>query len=286
MIARIGKTAIDFSKPIRLAQTLAPRSGAFSGAAQANAFGASAFTAEPVRAGDFVGATAEGGPLNFLDLQLNPHGNGTHTESVGHIATEAVRLVDALTDVLAWALVVEVLPERLAEKSESASMAAWESSDLVLTQSAVQAAMAPFGPAPEAGPRALVLRTGSEADRRGRNWTGSNPPYLEAEALAALAASGWQHLLLDLPSVDRESDGGLLAGHKAWWRYPGSERNASGASAPIADAPKAPVRRNATITEMIVVPDGLPQGWYAINLQIAPMGIDASPSNPVLLPVV
>jgi kynurenine formamidase len=151
-------------------------------------------------------------------------------------------------------------------------MAASEAGDQVLRQAALQSALDAFGPAPEDGPRALVLRTGTEAERRGRQWTGSNPPYLEAAALAALAADGWQHLLLDLPSVDRESDGGLLAGHKAWWGYPGS--------------PQTPVRRNATITEMIVVPDGQPQGWYGINMQVAPMGIDASPSNPVLLPIV
>lgn len=271
MIARIGNTALDFGRPIRLAQTLAPASGAFAGSAQPNAFGAAPFAAEPVRAGDFVGATAEGGPLNFLDLTLNPHGNGTHTESVGHIATKPVPLVEALADVLVWALVLEVLPQRL----EGTPKAPAEPGDLCIGReqlhAALSSAFSAYGEAPEEGPRALVLRTGPEAERRGRHWTGSNPPYLEADALALLADAGWDHLLLDLPSVDRESDGGLLAGHKAWWRYPGT--------------PHAPVRRNATITEMIVVPDGLPQGWYGLNLQIAPLGIDASPSNPVLLPI-
>ena len=36
----------------------------------------------------YVGSTTKGGPLNFLNVRLNPHGNGTHTECVGHIAKE------------------------------------------------------------------------------------------------------------------------------------------------------------------------------------------------------
>jgi len=67
-----------------------------------------------------------------------------------------------------------------------------------------------------------------------------------------------------LPSVDREADQGLLAAHHAWWRYPHA------------------TRMQATITEMIVVPDALPDGRYWLHMQVAQVAMDAAPSNPVL----
>ena len=42
-----------------------------------------------VRANGFLGSVAEGGAVNFRDVQFNPHGNGTHTECLGHISPEA-----------------------------------------------------------------------------------------------------------------------------------------------------------------------------------------------------
>ena len=52
-------------------------------AAQVNCFYAPLYRTDPVIAGDFIGATNKGGPVNFLNIKLNPHGNGTHTECVG-----------------------------------------------------------------------------------------------------------------------------------------------------------------------------------------------------------
>ena len=75
---------------------------------------------------------------------------------------------------------------------------------------------------------------------------------------------GVKHLLLDLPSVDREEDGGALLGHKAFWQYPENARN------------------NCTITELIYVPDRILDGDYLLNLQIASLELDVSPSKPLL----
>ena len=33
----------------------------------------------------FTGSVAEGGSVNFRNIAFNPHGNGTHTECLGHI---------------------------------------------------------------------------------------------------------------------------------------------------------------------------------------------------------
>jgi hypothetical protein len=64
-------------------------------------------------------------------------------------------------------------------------------------------------------------------------------------------------LLIDLPSVDKEKDEGKLLAHKAFW-------NVTDVNDLNLDA-----RLEATITEMIYVPDNVADGSYLLNLQIA-----------------
>ena len=73
-----------------------------------------------------------------------------------------------------------------------------------------------------------------------------------------------KHLLVDMPSVDKEKDDGQLLAHKAFWDVDGD------------------VRMEATITELIYVPNRVKDGKYILNLLIAPFQNDASPSKPVL----
>ena len=87
---------------------------------------------------------------------------------------------------------------------------------------------------------------------------------LHHEAVEYLVKSGVQHLLLDLPSVDREEDGGKLLSHRAFWQYPEA------------------TRAYATITEMVFVPNTVKDGLYLLNLQTTSLDLDASPSKPVV----
>ena len=63
---------------------------------------------EPIRVGGFVGSVAEGGSANCEILTLCAHGNGTHTECVGHITMEKVALGDVLKQFWFDAQVVSV----------------------------------------------------------------------------------------------------------------------------------------------------------------------------------
>ena len=46
----------------------------------------------PIKNGDFIGSVNEGGAVNFREILINPHGNMTHTESVGHISKEEINV--------------------------------------------------------------------------------------------------------------------------------------------------------------------------------------------------
>ena len=97
-----------------------------------------------------------------------------------------------------------------------------------------------------------------------RKYSYTNPPYITEEAAIYLRNKNVEHLLIDLPSIDRERDNGELKAHHAFWNTSGK------------------LRMNATITEMIFVPNNVVDGTYLLNIQIAPFENDASPSKPVL----
>ncbi|MEZ4720690.1 MAG: cyclase family protein [Flavobacteriales bacterium] len=201
---------------------------------------------EPVRGDGFVGSVAEGGSVNFRDITLNPHGNGTHTECVGHIAPECFSVNQHMRHWMFDAVLISVQPEL-------------RNGDHVITLDQIKQAL--NGALPEA----LILRTlPNDQTKLHLNYSNTNPAYLEEAAARWMCDNGVDHLLLDLPSVDREVDGGALAAHRAFWNYPGNPR------------------MHATITELIYVPSEVEDGEYLLNLQVAPIENDASPSRPVL----
>ena len=213
----------------------------------ANCFYAPPFEVQAVRDGDWEGLVTSGSPVNFLNVRLNPHGNGTHTECVGNISPTIYSVNTALRHAHFIAKLVSVYPT------------AQPNGDRVITLAQMQDIVA------KGEVKALIIRTLPNDDTKfSRQYSNTNPPYIAAEALAYLANCDVEHLLLDLPSVDRESDGGAVAGHKAFWQYPHNTRHF------------------ATITELIFVPNHVTDDFYFLNLQIAPFPIDATPSKPVL----
>ncbi|MBK6993605.1 MAG: cyclase family protein [Lewinellaceae bacterium] len=241
-----GRTfSADLSKPIDLSIPLR------NGVENPNCFWAPMPEFAPVRAGDFVGSTAEGGVVNFFNVRVNPHGNGTHTECVGHIARERFVLRECLLESHFLAKIVSLYPRRT------------EEGDRVIFKDQLEELFS------ENEAEALIIRTLPNDELKLRqNYSGSNPPYLHHEAAEFLVKCGVQHLLLDLPSVDREEDDGQLLAHRAFWQYPHATRT------------------HATITEMVFVPDRVRDGIYLLNLQTTSLDLDASPSKPVVFELI
>jgi arylformamidase len=90
-----------------------------------------------------------------------------------------------------------------------------------------------------------------------------------------LVEQGIEHLLVDLPSVDRAEDGGELVAHRVFWGLPPGSRDIGESRRP-----------HASITEMIFVPDELEDGPWLLRLEIPALNTDAVPSRPVLHPPV
>ena len=208
---------------------------------------------EPVRFGDWIGKVSEGSSsTNFNNITFNPHGHGTHTECLGHITREFYSINQCLKQFFFTAELVSVQPELKGE-------------DWVITKKQLEQALK--GKTPEA----LLIRTlPNELAKLSKKYSNTNPPYIEEAGAVFIKDLGIAHLLIDLPSVDKENDEGKLLSHKAFW-------NVTDVAVLNSDA-----RMHCTITEMIYVPEIVADGSYFLNLQIASFENDASPSKPVL----
>ncbi|AWK04011.1 metal-dependent hydrolase [Flavobacterium crocinum] len=207
---------------------------------------------EPVVFGDWIGKVSKGkSSTNFNNIFFNPHGHGTHTECLGHITNDFYSINQSLKQFFFFAKLITVEPKKIGD-------------DLVITKDQIVNLLTEKT-------EALIIRTlPNQLDKKSRKYSNTNPPYLSEEAAVFIRESEIQHLLIDLPSVDKEHDEGKLLAHKAFW-------NIKNTHIVNPDA-----RFNATITEMIYVSDEIEDGNYILNLQIASFENDASPSKPIL----
>jgi kynurenine formamidase len=220
----------------------------------------------------FVGSTARGASCNVAELRLVPHCNGTHTESVGHIVHESVPVAESLKTSLLPAWLVSLRPAAALETDES-YVPDKQAHNRLITRAALMEAL---GTAVGAETRGIIVRTlpNDENKKWRRYGTPDVPPFFSTEAMRYLVERDIEHLLVDVPSLDRMHDEGRLTNHHLFWNL-GNSRRAISTETP----------RHKTITEMVFVPDHVRDGLYLLDLQIPAFLSDAAPSRPMIYPL-
>lgn len=230
---------VDLSKPIDISIPIQ------SGPKNLTAWYVDAPKIEAVKTDQWVGEVKQGGSVNFFNIFFNPHGHGTHTECVGHISKAQESVNDAVNSYFFESQLISLKPQHIEQ-------------DHIITLEQIKGKIEP-------NCQALIIRTLPNLEsKKNMQYSDTNPPYLQKELAIYLREKGIKHLLIDLPSVDREIDGGILAAHHAFWDYPKN------------------TRQDCTITELIFVPQQVIDGKYLLNLTFAPFQNDASPSRPIL----
>lgn len=217
-----------------------------------NAYYAKAPKQEIIKMGSFVGSVRQGGSVNYTQVMLTPHGNGTHTECYGHISADEHANMLLFNRFFFTAFLIEVpcMPV---------------GGDWVISLEKVKSELQ------DNKPEALIIRTlPNNESKTTKNWSGTNPPYPEAGIGAWLAEQGILHWVVDVPSVDKEVDGGALVNHKGFWMMDGHESK---------------IRKEATITELAFIPIEVSVGWYVLLLAPCRWNTDATPSRLVIYPV-
>lgn len=237
---KLGK-AHDISVPVQFGEGLSE-------------FGAKPASKAPYTTDGFTGAVYMGGSCNCDYITFSPHLHGTHTECVGHIVKEPVAVHEILQDAFMLAQLITVKPQPAAECNEHYAPVL-QPEDMVITRAMLEAG--------KISGNALVVRTGWQH--------GNNPAFFTIEAMEYVFQQNVQHLLVDMPSIDRLNDEGKLTNHHIFWGIAQGSHTLAG----IAPSPK-------TITELIHAPDALSDGNYMLNLQVAAFASDAAPSRPLL----
>ncbi len=257
-----NSSAIDISIPLR-----------FNGP-QPNAYGVEPASAEACEYGELVGDTRRGGSCNFERYTFIPHCSGTHTECVGHITDERISVRKCLKDVFINAVLISVAP------TSASNLSLMSGDDQVITAEAVSEAFDSANLSLLDSDTAIIVRTLPNTDEKLTREYGTDnagaikiPPYFTGDAMRDIVERGFTHLLCDLPSIDRIYDDGRLLNHRIFWNLEPESRTTN-----------SETRIASTITELIYVPNEVPDGRYLLNLQIAPFEADAAPSRPMLLP--
>ena len=190
----------------------------------------------------FLGDRRLGGNVNSEEITLQPHSHGTHTECYGHLSKKRVTLRDVFTGYMGLATLCTIdLP--YGEPIEEEHL-------------------------PNSSMPALLIRT-NKRGFEGKDFSNTNPSFLSPKAMQKIVDMKVDHLMIDLPSVDPERDGGALEAHKIFWDIHEEESR----------------RPSCTITEMIRIPQSVSDGIYFMNLQTLDWRTDAVPSNPIIYPV-
>ncbi|GAL73462.1 N-formylkynurenine (aryl-) formamidase [Nonlabens ulvanivorans] len=231
------KVSIDLSQPLDISLAIQDNAGV-------GAWYIDQPQIKHVEVDGYVGNVKLGGSTNFNNVHFNPHSHGTHTECIGHITEEFHSVNKALDKTFFKAQIFSIEPDK-------------EGEDQVITPQHFQDL--------KSGVEAIIIRTLPNGEQKNsKNYSNTNPPYILEETMIRFRESGIKHILIDLPSVDKEKDDGALLAHKAFWNFNGDQR------------------LDATITELIYVPDTVKDGFYMMDLQIAPLENDAAPSRPIL----
>ncbi len=235
---------------------------------QPNTYDVPIATAAAVEAGQFIGDTRRGGSCNFETYTMIPHCNGTHTECIGHLSFERISIHKTLRETLFPAVLTSVQPVQALNSSETYHLRK-EESDFLITANALRTALVN---ADNSFLRALIIRTlPNDSTKMSRRYAEAPAPFFSIEALEFIRSLDVEHLLVDVPSLDRARDEGKLSAHRIFWDMP-----------PMTHDVSLTAHSLRTITEMIYVDDSISDGKYLLNLQIASFVADAAPSRPIL----
>lgn len=253
--------AVDISIPL-----------VFNGA-QPNCFDAPPATKESLHVGDWTGDIRHGGSCNVDVYTLVPHCNGTHTECIGHIVHDKVFAPETLRGGLLPATLITIEAMTHARTRET-TLPHPEPTDRMITAFAIKQALEDW-PEPDLH-TALIIRTTPNPESKATNQYHADdpPPFLSMEAASLLVDMDVLHVLVDVPSLDRMADKGRLSAHHIFFGLPPGARDARSAD-----------RAHCTVTELIYVPDEIPDGYYLLDLQMPPFMTDAAPSRPLLYQV-
>ena len=223
----------------------------FNGA-QPNFYNVNPGQLTPFKSGEITYSVAAGAGCNVPEISLNIHCSGTHTECAGHLLENPGDVGMLLKDIMIPTVLITVNTSLFCNSGESYHCDVGDNEQIISKKNIQNK----FEIWEESQPQALVIRTTPNPDQKKfYRYTNHAPPFFSNDALRLIKGIGICHLVVDLPSIDRMEDNGILGNHRIFW---GDGNSAQG------DVNK---NSHSTITELAFIENDVPDGFYFLNLQ-------------------
>ncbi len=216
-------------------------------------FGAEQPIAAPQHSGDFIGDLESGGSCNVPIVSCNIHCTGTHTECISHIQNSKFKIPDKCPRGFIPACLITVEP--VAANAIKDSYHFDISNSIVISEELIKSKLS-------TSCKALIVRTlPNDQSKLSRNYDDQPAPFFTNDAIHYINELGIMHLLVDIPSIDKPDDGGLLGNHRLFFDH------------------------GDTISELLFIPNDLLDGFGFLQIQIPNWNLDSAPSRPIFFPV-
>ncbi len=202
---------------------------------------------------NFIGSIKEGGSCNVPIAEVDIHCSGTHTECIGHIDDSGIKISDVIPNTF---LLSQLITVNLFQKSSTdESYHVKCDNDKIISVQSLRGKLSN-------NIKALIIRTyPNKLDKIKRDYNLHPAPFLTHESVDYLIEKKIEHLLIDIPSIDRADDNGKLNNHHHFFKF------------------------GKTISELLFIPDSLDDGLGFTQIQIPNWGLDAAPSRPIFYPI-
>jgi kynurenine formamidase len=206
-----------------------------------------------VKAENFIGDISKGGSCNVNIATLDIHCSGTHTECISHIKDVEYKVVDFCPEGFIPSKLISVFPEKSINTTDSYHVPL--TTDLVISKELlVQKIKNPID--------SLIIRTLPNSSYKSTQNYDKNPaPFFTTEAINYINELSIKHLLVDIPSIDKANDNGLLGNHHSFFI------------------------KGKTISELLYIPNSLKDSFGFLQIQIPNWHLDAAPSRPIFYPI-
>ena len=207
----------------------------------------------PHHSGNFIGDLESGGSCSVPIVSHNIHCTGTHTECISHIQESKFKITDKCPRGLIPSYLITVEPEP-ANSIKDSYHCDISGSNVIGKEGIESKISTPCD--------SLIIRTlPNDESKLSRNYDNVSAPFLTSDAINNINQLRVKHLLVDLPSIDKADDGGVLGNHRLFFS------------------------KGDTISEMLYIPDNILDGFGFLQIQIPNWSLDSAPSRPIFFSV-
>ena len=221
-------------------------------------------TSTPLKIGSKLWSVSDGASCNVPEISLNIHCTGTHTEGVGHLLKNTGDIGKLLLEGFLPSVLISVNTVLFGNCNDNYHCLVKDNEPVISADSIKNK----FKQWKIKSPKALIIRTiPNKIEKKFLNFNKIITPFFTNDALFFINKIGIDHLIIDLPSVDRMSDDGILGNHRIFWKDSHNKINHYS---------------KKTITELAYIPNKVKDGFYFLNIQIPHFVSDAAPSRPLI----